>query len=45
MLPQSDLVVRGEERIIELKYDEIMLKTIIIRDEMISLQVAGRKLG
>ena len=42
--PGSDLSgAAGEERIIELKYDEIMLKTIIIRDEMISLQLAGRK--
>ena len=37
--------VRSEERIKELKYDEIMLKTVIIRDEMISPQLAGKKLG
>ena len=36
--------MRSEERIKELKYDEIMLKTAIIRDEMISPQLAGRKL-
>ena len=34
-----------EERIKELKYDEIMLMTAIIRDEMISLQLAGGTLG
>ena len=38
-------LVWGEERIIELKYDQIMLKTVIIRDEMISLQLPGRKLS
>ena len=38
-------LVLGEERIIELKYDQIMLKTVIIRDEMISLQLPGRKLS
>ena len=38
----KDLVVGwGEGRIMELKYDEIMLKTAIIRDEMISLQLGG----
>ena len=31
----------GEARIMELKYDEIMLKTVIIRNEMISLQLGG----
>ena len=42
--PGSDLVW-GEERIMELKYDEIMLKTVIMKDEMITLQLSGRKLG